>query len=74
MKAYWGSRGIVLGVLDLDTYMEVSGQLHTTAALLQRKSPWYTLERIILKWFSEKCSPCALTEHHAMKAHWGVEI
>jgi hypothetical protein len=25
--------------------MEVSGQLHAPAALLQKKSPWYPLER-----------------------------
>jgi len=35
-KAYWGSRGIVPGILDL---MEVSGQIHVPAAFFPVKEP-----------------------------------
>jgi hypothetical protein len=37
MKAYWGSGGIALRILDL----EVGGQLQAT----EGKSPWYPLDR-----------------------------
>jgi hypothetical protein len=39
MKAFWGSGGIAPRILDL------GGQLHAPAALIQGKSPWYSLDR-----------------------------
>jgi hypothetical protein len=39
MKTYWGSRGIAQHILWHRHYMEVSGQLHATAALTPGKEP-----------------------------------
>jgi len=39
MMAYWVSGGIAPGILDLGTRLEVSGQLHGSAALPSRKEP-----------------------------------
>jgi hypothetical protein len=45
MKTYWGSEGIAPRILWHRHWMEVSGQFHASAALLQGKSPWYPLDR-----------------------------
>jgi hypothetical protein len=45
MKAYWGSGSMAPFILSLRHCMEVSGQLHASAALPQGKSPWYPLNR-----------------------------
>jgi hypothetical protein len=45
MKAYWESGGIAPLLLGPRHQMEVSGQLHASAALPQGKSPWYPLDR-----------------------------
>jgi hypothetical protein len=39
MKVYRGSGGIASLILSLRHYMEVSGQLHSVAALSPRKEP-----------------------------------
>jgi hypothetical protein len=45
MKTYWGIGGVTPRILDPRHEMEVTGQLHTPAALPQGKSPRYPQDR-----------------------------
>jgi hypothetical protein len=59
--------------------MEVSGQLYASAALPQEKE-WYPFDRRLVVSRADLdavvgiVTLCFLTEHHAMKAYWGVEV
>jgi hypothetical protein len=44
MKAYWGSEGMTPRIIWPRHYMEVSGQIHATAALPPRKETMVPIE------------------------------
>jgi len=65
MKPYWGSGGIAPRILNLGTLMEVSGQLHASAALLPGKESlvpigweaWWAPQPVWTRWWREKFQP-----------------